>query len=87
MSSLAGITLLNVPASITLPVSSFQPIKLSHQVMVTSDPGFGPLRSLCFGSLGSVESICFGPIGSGSVRISTNQDPSTSKQRTSVADL
>ena len=78
MSSLAGITLPNVPASITLPVSSFQPISLSHQVMVTSDPGFGPL--------GSVESICFGPIGSGFVRISTNTDPSISKQRTSVAD-
>jgi hypothetical protein len=44
MGSLAGITLPNVPVSITLPVSSFQPISLSQQVMVTSDPGFGPLE-------------------------------------------
>lgn len=36
MSSLAGITLPNVPVSLTLPVSSFQPIGgLSHQVPVS----------------------------------------------------
>lgn len=36
ISSLAGITLPNVPVSITLPVSSFQPISsLSHQVPVS----------------------------------------------------
>jgi hypothetical protein len=39
MSSLAGITLPNVPVSITLPVSSFQPISLSHQVLASMDEG------------------------------------------------